>query len=114
MQYIDLSHYSFTISLNLLRKTLSPRWSAAIPVEPVSLPIPGNDLDAVAGDGESVFDVDAGHGVLGDDGPVVVQDADVGAAHVDHRLDGQHQAFFQAEVLFFHFAGDEVGDLRAF
>ena len=48
-----------------------------------------------------MLDVDARQAVLGDDGPVIAEDARVGLAHVDHRLDGQHQARFEAEIDFF-------------
>src|SRR6185503_15684105 len=59
----------------------------------------GRDDDhAVRGDRQRVLDVDARQAVLGDDGPLVVQGFRLGLAHVEHRLDGEHQAGLELEI----------------
>ena len=66
------------------------------------------DLGAVLGDGDSVLEVGAVAAVDGDGGPTVLEDADFRAASVDHGLDGQDHARFEAGA----FAGRaEVWDL---
>src|SRR5260370_23777235 len=59
-----------------------------------------------------MLDVSAGHQVFGNDSPVICKGFDGTPANVDHGLDGQHQAFFEPEILLAHVAADEIGDLR--
>ena len=72
---------------------------------------PCEDFNAILGDSQSVFHVHAGHAIAGNHGPVIVQHACVFPTHVDHWLNSQDQAFFQAEILSFHAFVDKVGDL---
>ena len=51
--------------------------------------IGGHNQDTFLGERQGVFDVNAGQAVASDHGPLVGQGADVGLAHVHHRLDSQ-------------------------
>src|SRR5262249_23503549 len=71
-----------------------------------------HDVNALARQGEGVLDVDARQAVARHHGPVVAPDVGVIPAQVNHGLDGEHQALFQAEVVLADVAIDEVRHLR--
>lgn len=72
------------------------------------------DFDAFGGDGDGVFDVDAGEAVDGFDGPVVFASADSFGTLVDHGFDGDDEAFIEPEIVLHPVAGDVVRHLRLF
>src|SRR5262245_51961894 len=61
--------------------------------------VAGQDDRLTVEEANGVLDVGAGHAITGNDRPVVAQRKHVLSAHVDHRLDGQHQAFFDAKIV---------------
>src|SRR5690606_14173285 len=58
-------------------------------------PLLREDFHAGAGDADGVFPLGGEGAVGGDDGPAVVEGAEVAAASVDHGLDGEDHVFAQ-------------------
>src|SRR4051812_6938792 len=90
-----------------------------------SVQVPGGeDAGAVLRDGDGELEVGGQRAVGRIDGPVVIAEADVGAARVDHRLDGEHHARLEQGAaprlavvgdlrVLVHVAADAVADQRA-
>src|SRR5687767_5068504 len=56
---------------------------------------PGENLAAILGDADRMLELGGERAVAGDRGPAVVEQFHVGAADVDHRLNGEEHAGFQ-------------------
>ena len=54
---------------------------------------PGQDFEAVLGDGQCMFPLRRGAPIFGDDSPTVTEQFDVTLTRVDHRFNGEGHAF---------------------